>query len=60
MFRIGESVEESFRTLVIRELSLFMRLSIPSSPFEDLLVWWYNHEGQFPNVAFKPNKFLAF
>jgi hypothetical protein len=52
MFGVGESVEESSRTLVIGELSLFMRLSIPSSPSEDPLVWWHNHEGQFPIVAF--------
>jgi len=57
MFGVGEFVEESFQTLVIRELSLFTRLSIPSFPSEDPLVWWHNHEGQFPNVAFLPNKF---
>jgi hypothetical protein len=52
MFGVGGFVEESSRTLVIRELSLSMRLFIPSSPSEDPFVWWHNHEDQFPNVAF--------
>jgi hypothetical protein len=52
MFGVGASIEKSSHTLIIRELSLFRRLSIPSSTCADPLAWWWMHEGQFPNVGF--------
>lgn len=58
MFGVWTFFEESSWALVIGELSLFKRLSIPSSTFKDLL-WWRNHEGQFPNVAFLANCFFG-
>jgi hypothetical protein len=40
MFRVGASIEESSQALVIGELSLFKRLSIPSFACVDPLAWW--------------------
>jgi hypothetical protein len=40
MFGVGASIEKSSRTLITRELSLFRRLSIPSSTCADPLAWW--------------------
>jgi len=45
MFGMGTSIEESFLALIIRELSMFRRLSISSSTCADLLTWWHMHEG---------------
>jgi hypothetical protein len=39
---------------------LLRRLSIPSSTFKDPLLWWLNHEGQFPNVAFLAKQIFGF
>jgi hypothetical protein len=52
MFRVGASIEESSQALVIGELSLFKRLSIPSFACVDPLAWWCIHERQFLNVGF--------
>jgi hypothetical protein len=38
MFGVGTFVEKSSQALVIKQLSLFKRLSIPSFTFEDPLV----------------------
>ncbi len=40
LFGVGASIEESSRTLVIGELSLYKRLSIPSFACVDPLAWW--------------------
>jgi hypothetical protein len=45
MFGMGTSIEESYRTLIIGELSMFRRLSISSSTCANLLTWWRMHEG---------------
>jgi hypothetical protein len=37
-------------TLIEKNHMSFKRLSIPSYAYEDLLVWWHNLEGQFPNI----------
>jgi hypothetical protein len=55
MFCVGALMEESSRTLVIGELSLFRRLAIPPSMCANPLVWWKTHEGQFQNVGFLAN-----
>jgi hypothetical protein len=52
MFGVGASIEESFQTLIIKELFMFGRLSIFSSTCVDPLTWWRMHKGQFPNVGF--------
>ncbi len=59
MFGVGVLIEESSWALVIRELSLFRRLSIISSACANPLVWWQMHEGQFPNVAFLAKQILG-
>jgi hypothetical protein len=59
MFSVGASIEEPSQTLVIRELSLFKRFSIPSSACVDPLAWWWMHEGQFFNVTFLAIFFLG-
>lgn len=45
--------------MVVGELSLFRRLSIPSSACADPLAWWLMHEGQFPNVGFLAKQILG-
>jgi hypothetical protein len=45
MFGMGTSIEESSRTLISQELSMFKRLSISSSTCANLLTWWHMHEG---------------
>ncbi len=47
MFGMGASIEESFRTLVTRELFLFIFSFACGNP----LTWWCIHEGQFLNVG---------
>jgi hypothetical protein len=59
MFGAGVLNEESSWALVIGELSLFKRLSIPSSTCVDPLTWWQMHEGHFPNVVFLANLILG-
>jgi hypothetical protein len=39
MFSVGTFVEKSSQTLIITELSLFWKLSIPPSMCVDLLAW---------------------
>jgi hypothetical protein len=51
-FGVGASFEESSQAFVTRTLSLFRRLSIPPTTYENPLAWCCNHEGQFSNVAF--------
>jgi len=58
MFGVGASIEESFQALITRELSLFRKLSIPSSTCADSLAWWRMHEGQFPNLGFLAKHFF--
>ncbi len=55
----GASIEESFQAQIIEELSLFRRLSIPSSTCVDSLAWWRIHEGQFLNVYFFVKQILG-
>jgi len=52
MFGVEASIKESSQALVIGELSLFMKLSISSSPCVDPVTWWCVHEGQFQKVKF--------
>ncbi len=59
MFGVKTSFEQSSWALVIGELSLFKRLSIPSFAFKDPFLWWCNHEGQFSNVAFLAKFFFG-
>jgi hypothetical protein len=46
------TLEESFLTLIIGELSLFRRLFISSFARANPLTWWRMHESQFLNVGF--------
>jgi hypothetical protein len=59
LFGVGASIEESSQALVIGELSLFGRLSIPSFACAYPLAWWWMHEGQFPNVGFLAKQTLG-
>jgi hypothetical protein len=52
MFSVGASMEESSCVLVVGELYLFTRLSIPTFACVDPLFWWRHHENQFPNIGF--------
>ncbi len=59
MFGVGPSFEKSSRTLVIGELPLFKKISIPFFTSKNPFVWRCNHEGQFPNVAFIAKQILS-
>jgi hypothetical protein len=52
MFGGGTSIEESFQSQIIEELSLFRRLSIPTSTPIDPLAWRRMYEDQFLNDCF--------
>jgi len=45
MFGMGNLIEESYRTLIIGELSMFRKLSISSSTCAYILTWWRMYEG---------------
>ncbi len=49
-FGVKESTESSY-ALVVRNLFVFWRLSIPLSKWNPF-AWWWSHESQFPNVGF--------
>ncbi len=59
MFGVGASIQDSSRALVIVELSLFRRLSIPQFMCINPLAWWQTHKGQFFNVAIMANQMLG-
>jgi hypothetical protein len=60
MFWVGVSFEKSFQAFFIGELSLLKRLFTLLATCENLVVWQCNYRGQFSNVTFLPNIFLAF
>jgi hypothetical protein len=51
MYGIGTSIEESSLEFVLRELSLFKRLSIIPYACVNPLASWHIHEGQFLNFS---------
>ncbi len=58
MFGFGAYTEEPSQTLVITKFYLFYKVFIAQSLRVDPLVWWWAHEGRFPNVAFLAKQIL--
>jgi hypothetical protein len=59
MFGVGASMEKNSWALIIRELSLFLRLAIPPPMCVDPFDWWKTHEGQFLNVGILAKQVLG-
>jgi hypothetical protein len=50
IFGVGTYIEKSLCAFFIGELYLFKRLFVTFVACVDPLVWWCNHETQFPNI----------
>ncbi len=52
IFGVDTSIEKSLCAFVNREVYLFKRLFVTLVACVDPLVWWCNHETQFPSIGF--------